>query len=142
MQPPPRGCVLKRPGDVIRVHLPEAAASTRLCVETRITDNTTSYDLQPPPRGCVLKRHHERGDPTCRPQPPPRGCVLKPYKLVQSRRYYLQPPPRGCVLKQHKLSYVKPTKRAAASARLCVETKCDQREFSEWLGSRLRAAVC
>ena len=33
-----------------------------------------------------------------------------------------QPPPRGCVLKQLVLLYYKTTNKAAASARLCVET--------------------
>ena len=55
VQPPPRGCVLKRPLTGEPNHQPNAAASARLCVETKkISQNLTPL-RQPPKRGCVLK---------------------------------------------------------------------------------------
>ena len=55
-----------------------AAASARLCVETRVhflhADPTFK---QPPPRGCVLKQRDQKNDIANKMQPPPRGCVLK-----------------------------------------------------------------
>ena len=56
-----------------------------------------------------------------REQPPPRGCVLKPLVrlLLRMRRI-----------------------KAAASARLCVETVLSQKGGSGKSSSRLRAAVC
>ncbi len=62
---------------------------------------------------------NQRGDL----QPPPRGCVLKRADKQAPLQTYLQPPPRGCVLKptmpKSKIERI----TAAASARLCVETK-------------------
>ena len=55
-----------------------AAASARLCVETRNSLKGLSKIEQPPPRGCVLK--HKVAVNSLTPammQPPPRGCVLK-----------------------------------------------------------------
>ena len=53
-----------------------------------------------------------------------------------------QPPPRGCVLKRKKVKKYVALCEAAASARLCVETRCLYGVWNTYLGSRLRAAVC
>ena len=56
-------------------------------------------------------------------QPPPRGCVLKPRIATTVSINKSQPPPRGCVLKHLFNHHLPPFVKAAASARLCVETK-------------------
>ena len=61
---------------------------------------------------------------------------------IKSPALQMQPPPRGCVLKQHKLSYVKPTKRAAASARLCVETLTNQDLSPPFIKAAASARLC
>ena len=85
-----------------------AAASARLCVETPHT------------------LYHKRGSGT---QPPPRGCVLKhclTYGTLPNRQ---QPPPRGCVLKPKTFATLASIDKAAASARLCVETFFERFRF-------------
>ena len=57
-----------------------------------------------------------------REQPPPRGCVLKLGAPHCGHCQGQQPPPRGCVLKLFHTVKIYITVRAAASARLCVET--------------------
>ena|GEM_PF-7045183 len=54
-QPPPRGCVLKHTKALVLPRRNLAAASARLCVETRQVSNSLDDVKQPPPRGCVLK---------------------------------------------------------------------------------------
>ena len=78
-----------------------AAASARLCVETAFFVTKLNLLMQPPPRGCVLKPQTSYGWSEKFSQPPPRGCVLKRLKLYQAKDRML----------------------AAASARLCVETR-------------------
>ena len=97
-------------------------------------------------------------------QPPPRGCVLKQGWTDTHFWERLQPPPRGCVLKQSIVPWRFVTNKAAASARLCVETSkissashfqkqppprgCVLKPALKLAGryqlerSRLRAAVC
>ena len=55
VQPPPRGCVLKRPNVRNWSLLFFAAASARLCVETFNFSAFWSWLVQPPSGGCVLK---------------------------------------------------------------------------------------
>ena len=54
-----------------------AAASARLCVETRERVPNKLSKMQPPPRGCVLKLIAAEWFGLVLGQPPPRGCVLK-----------------------------------------------------------------
>ena len=56
-------------------------------------------------------------------QPPPRGCVLKQKTIFIFHPNGRQPPPRGCVLKHGAFGRERHCITAAASARLCVETK-------------------
>ena len=60
----------------------DAAASTRLCVETAVFNHGEGCTWQPPPRGCVLKRTKEDAQKWINLQPPPRGCVLKPRSTI------------------------------------------------------------
>ena len=80
---------------------------------------------QPPPRGCVLKPNVSRMVIIDQWQPPPRGCVLKLPVSENNKDKKSQPPPRGCVLKPLAVLNNQTGERAAASARLCVETPCD-----------------
>ena len=100
-----------------------AAASARLCVETKIVELAKLKGFrQPPPRGCVLKLIIKKSLIIHNKQPPPRGCVLKRLPTILKISFLTQPPPRGCVLKQSLLLDTNATQTAAASARLCVET--------------------
>ena len=54
-QPPPRGCVLKLFFFNFLNNQLNAAASARLCVETKKDKGIIMISSQPPPRGCVLK---------------------------------------------------------------------------------------
>ena len=79
LQPPPRGCVLKR------IMLQFAAR----------------YNRQPPPRGCVLKLTTHRDQALMAAlQPPSGGCVLKHRRPWTMPACVWQPPSGGCVLKQ------------------------------------------
>ena len=102
MQPPPRGCVLKR---LYQRPL------------------TTKYRKQPPPRGCVLKQNQFGIKMTAKmAAASARLCVETTYFATPMQSLFWQPPPRGCVLKQSLLAYLMASMWAAASARLCVET--------------------
>ena len=68
-------------------------------------------------------------------QPPPRGCVLKPRYSDHGFYIAVQPPPRGCVLKHYFGMDYKAFLRAAASARLCVETLIAQIVLSSSLAA-------
>ena len=54
----------------------------------------------------------------------------------------MQPPSRGWVLKLLNDLNVEAAKKAAAFARLCVETLTYAKKAVNEIGSRLRAAVC
>ena len=102
------------------------------------------YGSQPPLRGCVLKLLVSlRGVYRQSWQPPLRGCVLKPSGFGESDKFsQMQPPLRGCVLKLLYLHVNVGIKKAAASARLCVETTPPSELNRPNRCSRLRAAVC
>ena len=78
--------------------------------------------MQPPLRGCVLKLIFAKGLFYRQMQPPLRGCVLKPILKKWKNMMVMQPPLRGCVLKLLNFLMYLIAKKAAASARLCVET--------------------
>ena len=99
-QPPSRGCVLKHIAGLTLTLTSYAAASARLCVETSLLQHSQMLLRQLPSRGCVLKH------------------LIS--KRIEGR--LLQLPPRGCVLKLLYLHVNVGIKKAAASARLCVET--------------------
>ena len=77
---------------------------------------------QPPLRGCVLKLCATARMIAPLTQPPLRGCVLKLCRAVVGDGDCAQPPLRGCVLKPVVKHSSIQLGKAAASARLCVET--------------------
>ena len=75
-------------------------------------------------------------------QPPPRGCVLKLYRrLAEIKSANAAASARLCV-ETRKAEFTVAFKSAAASARLCVETYLGNRQIGKKMSSRLRAAVC
>ena len=50
--------------------------------------------------------------------------MLKLKEPIDDLANHMQPPPRGCVLKLDRIQHCDNAPRAAASARLCVETHC------------------
>ena len=77
-----------------------------------------------------------------REQPPPRGCVLKPLIFIDPEvELIAAASARLCVETKYHLFLIYPN-AAAASARLCVETITLPSVNAGCGGSRLRAAVC
>ena len=98
----------------------KAAASARLCVETRSdASNPSNGFAAASARLCVETCTYSFCFNVAK-QPPPRGCVLK------------------LIVKAGTGNHV----QAAASARLCVETAILTKFERDGSGSRLRAAVC
>ena len=90
----------------------------------------------------MLKLHHPIYDHSSYLQPPSGGCVLKHLNASATYTAYGQPPSGGCVLKLFRFPVSVANMAAAAFGRLCVETSLTVMALNNWLGSRLRAAVC
>ena len=101
LQPPPRGCVLKLYPPRLARGSPNAAASARLCVETKeANSNKFFYQAAASARLCVETVNQALTATVERAAASARLCVETESFKTLSFIYHLQPPPRGCVLKQ------------------------------------------
>ena len=120
-----------------------AAAFARLCVETpTIRVKSGAKGAQPPSRGCVLKLAPTTIWLIIYKQPPSRGCVLKHFGINLSHFYHRAAAFARLCVETTRTSERSSKSSAAAFARLCVETGQNEGLKPPPICSRLRAAVC